>query len=269
MEYLSDVSDGVLISRYKASRDENAAKALVGRYNDYILGRLRRVFSAADAEDVAQQFWVRFFTNTINTYKDTGRFKNYVASSVSNGKLEHKRNLGIRESRVKLAGDIVEDKSYADTLGCGDASAEQQVMSDLMIDFLVNEAVPALPVDQRTAWLLHNESEFYEPRLRLSWETLAQLNAITVEQAWERFQSARDKLISGHQGQSKVSIDPEEFLIFIVWTHAHRPDRKQSYSTEYFAQLLGVPLSTLKTRYYTAEKNLGIALERYLAGDGE
>lgn len=261
----SDVSDGELISRYQMSRDQTAARALVDRYHNIVLTRLGRVMSFADAEDVAQRFWVGFFTRTINKYEDTGRFEKYLSSALKRSKQEHWRNTGRRESTVLLAEDVFTHEGY-ETPESGSASVEQQMIGDELIGHLVNRLIPSLPAEQRLAWLLVNESDFFDPERRLTLNTLAQLNGISVEVAWQRFESTRDVLLANHHGPSKIIIDPEAFLIFMVFTHSQRPQRDQSYTMDYFANLLDLPLDTFKSRYYAAQRTLDSEIEAHRNG---
>lgn len=262
------VSDGELIKRYQASHDEVAARALVDRYHDFVLNRLGLAMSIADAEDAAQRFWVGFFTRTINKYNDTGRFDRYLSSALKKSRLEHWRNTGKRESIVLLAEDVFrhEGKEYPEP---DSASAEQQMIGDELIGHLVNHLIPSLPAEQRLAWLLVNESDFFDPEKRLTLNTLAQLNGLSVEVAWQRFERTRDALLSNHHGSSKVIIDPEAFLIFIVFTHSQRPQRERPYTMEYFANLLDLPLDTFKSRYYAAQRTLDNAIELHRNGGSD
>lgn len=276
------LTDAQLIKRYQNQKDPDAAKQLLVRYYSFVLDRLSARLPPQDAEDCAQRFWERFFAKTIFGYRDSGNFERYLARSVTLGSKEYWRNVSIREKFIRLASDLVSPGAYAgisssptrDSNRCveGDlrnqGSAEHELMADQLINHLVNHLVPSLVVEQRVIWLLIHETEFHKPEIPLSLNTLAQLNGVSEVEAWQRFEQVRDNLILHHHGSKPEQIDPEAFLIYVVWCHSQRPNRKNSYKMAYFARLLNVPENTLKTRYRTAQKTIDRGLNEFLDQEG-
>jgi hypothetical protein len=107
------------------------------------------------------------------------------------------------------------------------------------------------------AFLLMQESNFWEGMQRLSWDHLAALNGIAPKVAASRFLKARDALLLKEEG-----IGCEELLIFILWTQCQRIDKKQKITQSYFSRLLGIKLNTFKTRERDAKKQLKLWINR-------
>jgi len=237
---MQTLTDAQLIKRYQQKKDPEAARQILVRHYQFVLDRLRLKLPAEDAEDCAQRFWERFFASAIFKYRDTGCFERYLLRSVTLGSKEHWRNQGIREKLVRLASDLVgrsADSNGNQTTTSLDSaaarpqiqsheSAECELMADQLIDHLVNHLVPSLVVDQRVIWLLKHEAEFHKPEVPLQLATLAQLNAISEEEAWHRFEQVHNSLIMHHQGSTTERIEPESFLIYVVWCHSQRPDQE-------------------------------------------
>jgi len=279
---IQPLTDAELIKRYQEQRDPEAARQILLRYYNFILGRLSAKLPVEDAEDCAQRFWERFFASTIFKYRDSGCFERYLLRSVTLGSKEHWRNQGIRERVIKLASDVVgktadnnddpmlslQNQAMVQQQPQSQESAEHELMADQLIDHLVNHLVPSLVVDQRIIWLLKHEAEFHRPEIPLQLATLAQLNAISEKEAWCRFELVHNSLIMHHQGSTTEPIDPESFLIYVVWCHSQRPDRSDNYTMTYFSSLLNVPENTLKTRYRTAQITIDRGLNDFLDQEG-
>lgn len=273
---MNQYSDGELIQRYQAEPDQDVVRELLNRYHEVMLRRLSAVLPKADAEDFSQIFWTRFFSSAIKNvrFTDEKSFERYLSSAVTKLKKEYLRNIGIRGRILKLAGDLFsraaraefsEDDIYA-SAGVTEPAAEHEYIAQQMIRYLVNDLIPSLPPNQRLIWLLRHEAEFCEPDRPLNWETLAQLNGVTPQEAKRLFEQVRDTLLLSYHSGSDDNIDPEAFCVYMLWTHSQRPCREDNPSMEYYSTLLNVPLNTLKTRYRKAKARLDEALNNFLDG---
>ena len=82
-----------------------------------------------------------------------------------------------------------------------------------------------------------------------------------VDETWQLFESAREKLLVGAKASSgSASLEEMENLVFLVWTQAQRLKKEQKFTWDYFAHLLGVPQETMKTRYRSARLKLSEGL---------
>ncbi|MBX2839775.1 MAG: sigma-70 family RNA polymerase sigma factor [Gammaproteobacteria bacterium] len=260
---MNNESDGELIKRYVDNRDEGAMRILVGRHYDTLYRRFRRELkNDADAEDCAQRVWVQVARN-LDSYQDEGKFPNFLSMIASNMIKEHWRNKGTRE-KVIVAED--EDTDYDRIESMGDhQDPETNLINDELVDHLVRELIPALPSDQRAAWLLRHESEYWEPGKRLEWAHLAELNGLDISTTWNLFETARTKYMTAINTNRQTEIDGDELLVFLVWTQAQRAFKDESFSWDYFSELLGVPVNTMKTRYRSAQKRLAGSLSEHRA----
>jgi len=276
LEYLmpNETPDGELIRRYLTEQDQSAFEALLRRHHDQVFWRfLKRVGNRADAEDLTQQMWIRVVDN-LGRYDDQGKFSSFLATIGTNLLNDHWRRKGVRSAAFV---DWTDDEEHSPKLDPADrrGSAEDDVVRQSAINYLVTELIPQLPCEQRMIYLLRHESEHWEENRRLDWSHMAELNGVTVNDAWSRFESMRkDLLMLTHAGEEsqdesldfsksprdEASDSGEKLLIFLVWTQAQRPHKDQKYTESYFAELLGVSVNTLKTRYRTATRSLARGL---------
>lgn len=251
------MADAELIHRYVTDRDQLAAQALVERHHGFVFGRLRSVLPVQEAEEGEQNIWRRLFCSTLEKYDDDGRFKHYLSICVKNEIKQYWKKTKSSDLVVSLHEFDQHDSLW---IKLKDTSPEElQAHTDLLRQ-LVTEIIPSLAPLKRMVWLLRNEAEFLDANLTMNWETLAQLNGLSVEDTWEKFESARTQLLSGYGDQSAPQLDTEALLIFLVWTHAQRPVRHGRYTLKEIANWTGVSESTLKDRYYDAEKRVATAL---------
>jgi RNA polymerase sigma-70 factor (ECF subfamily) len=273
----SQLSDIELIQQYLQSRDEQAFKFLLDRYHKPLLYRLiRKCGSRADAEDLVQQVWMRVLDN-IENYQDQGKFSAYLSTIATNLLNDYWRRKGVRSDTVSSEALLIGDNEDASAVEFVDRgpSPEDDVANKDEIDCLVTQLIPALPCDQRLVYLLRHESEHWEGAQRLTWSDLAELNGMDSEEIWSLFESARAKLTKGEQAINNIvaksatekdivgnayQLDCMERLIFLVWTQAQRLSKREKYTEFYFAELLGIPVNTFKTRYRSAIKALADGL---------
>jgi len=259
---LKDITDGELIRRYTVDGDQSAFETLLRRHHDRVFWRfLKRCGNRADAEDLTQQLWVRVVDNLKN-YKDEDKFGQFLATIGTNLLNDHWRRKGVRSAAFVDWNDDEDDVPQLDPAS-GEGSAEDQVIRGEAINHLVSNLIPSLPAEQRMIYLLRHESEHWEESSRLEWSHLAELNGVSVDEAWGQFESARQSLMSKVTGADDEPDDPDtdELLMFLVWTQAQRPNKEKKFTEGYFADLLGVPVNTLKTRYRAASKSLAEGLE--------
>jgi len=255
---LEHLHDSELIELYVKSSDEQAFETLLRRYYGFVYKRFVSYCGQADADDLSQQLWIRVLDNLEN-YKDEGKFSAFLSTIARNLLNDYWRRAGVRgQVAVEWDDDQFErNRDFASHEG----SAEDQVARQEAISYLVTQLIPALPCDQRMIYLLRHESEHWDDKCRLEWNHLAELNGIDESTTWEYFDSARTKMVNNTAVQAYESnVDAEELLIFVVWTQAQRPDKSKKYTESYFANLLGIPVNTLKTRYKAASTRLAEGL---------
>ena len=260
---LTEESDAALIERYVSGRSEAAMRTLVERHHPMIHRRFRRELrNDADADDWSQRLWIRVVGH-LDEYRDEDKFPQFLSTVATNMIKDHWRQKTTRERVLVETDDTEEDHARHGRLD-DEIDPERATINDEMVERLTRELIPALPSEQRTAWLLRHESEYWEPGRPFEWTHLAELNGIGVEDTWRAFESARSKLMRGARGAGAADgIDVDEESIFLVWTQAQRARKDESFSWDYFAELLGVPTNTMKTRYRAAQKRLAEALDDY------
>jgi len=271
MSSMDELSDGELISLYVNQKNEQAMRTLVGRHQATLHSRFRRELpDEADARDLQQQLWLKV-VGSLESYNDEGKFANYLSRIAGNLITDFRRGKG-RQGKVIASNDAVdgETNTYDVALNAmpqGASSDEEsnKLANDELVEYLVKVLIPALPVEQRTAWLLQHESEYWDYDNRLDWHHLAELNGLHEDQIWQHFESAREKLVvGGRASATNTHLEDIENLVFVVWTQAQRLKKEQKFTWDYFAHLLGVPQETMKTRYRSARLTLGEGLKQQM-----
>lgn len=269
---LKDLPDDEIVVRYLAQEDDHLFRILVERHHNRLFSRFfSELKNRADATDLEQQLWLNVFRNLKN-YKGEGKFAEYLSRIATNLITDFWRSKGRRKAvfaEQQLSNES--DTSYFDPLernqsselSHSDIPAEDALHNEELVRYLVSVLIPRLPIEQRLAWLLRHESEYWEPEQRLDWCHLADLNGISEDKAWKIFESARNKLLCAlnQTKDTKVSLDSEETLIFTVWSQAQRLHKQEHFTWEYFAEILDVPINTMKTRYRAAQKSLSDGLK--------
>ena len=74
-----DLSDYELVQLYTKQVDQQAFEALVRRYYRYVMKRFITRVSHTEAEDLAQQLWMRVLGN-LDSYQDEGKFTAFLAT---------------------------------------------------------------------------------------------------------------------------------------------------------------------------------------------
>ena len=245
------IPDNELVRLYLNNKDKKAAEILVRRYYNRVFKRfLSSVGQDADAHDLCQQLWLKLFKN-LNSYKEQGKFENYVNFSASNLLRDYWRVNGGKylEAFDEFHHEVVEDK-------------EQALATKNAVFTLVNELIPKLSLELRLVFLLKHESEFWEDNHPLRWHHLGELNGLRADKTRAHFRSARDKLIrSSQQKNSNSSLTQLELLIFLVWTQSQRGGKSMAMTEKYLAELVGIPVNTFKTRYRAAKREIKNSFE--------
>ncbi|MBX2880011.1 MAG: sigma-70 family RNA polymerase sigma factor [Granulosicoccus sp.] len=275
MDKTSTMTDDDLIGLYLSNRQDETFAALVGRHHRRLYARfVSESKNSADASEMEQQLWLRVFQNLEN-YKHEGKFTEYLSRIASNLLNDYWRSKGRRSDMFVESRNSDEDlserlleqsQSIAGNHADDGSNQDNNLHNAELVDYLVTVLIPQLPVEQRMVWLLRHESEYWEPAQRLEWRHLGELNGIDEDEAWSRFEAARNKLMS--KSPQKLKSDSsaegpnqEETLIFTVWSQAQRLRKEDQFTWEYFANLLNVPTNTMKTRYRAAQKFLSEGLK--------
>ncbi len=236
--------DDDLVEQVRRGGDQHAFQRLVERHNSKILGRfIKSCGNRADAEDLCQQLWTRVARN-IDRYQAEGRFEHYINTIATN--LLHNHRDQSQRSAAAVSGQEFDPDSRP-ARAVADTERRNQV------EQLVSEFIPRLRVEQRTAFLLRHESEFWQDEQRLSWDDLAMLNGIDVATAWDRFDRFRRSVFADDDNRLR---DSEEACVFFVWSQSQRPGKQFSYNDDDFCEMLGVKPETFRTRYRTALRSL-------------
>lgn len=253
-------TDWELIQAYLDKGNERAFEQLMSRHYDSVYRRLlSHCKHPDDAADMSQQLWIRVVNNLPN-YQDDGKFPSFLMRSTSNMLTDYWRRKGVKDQVIQQT--LTEDEADAVEL----AADQGTDMSGLyeahnQVTYLTRTLIPELMCEQRLAFLLMHESEHWEEKRRLGWQHLAELNGIDAAQAWRRFEGFRNGLLQSVHGSAGSEQDCDSLLVFLIWTQAQRLEKRQSFTWDYFAEILGVSTNTLKTRYRTALKKLAQGLK--------
>lgn len=252
---LSALSDGELIQKYLQDRSDAAFEALLNRHYDRVHRRfLTHCRNPADAADLTQQLWLKVLNN-LDGYRDDGKFPSFLMRIATNLLTDYWRRKGVHDNVIADLLKNDDDETGDAVSRAPDPRADVQTAfeHDEAIQHLVSRLIPSLGCEQRTAFLLRHESEYWEGMNRLNWSHLAELNGTDVEDAWARFERMRNILLrSVNGGGKRQTPECEDLLIFLVWTQAQRLHKQGSFTWDYFAEILNVPVATLKTRYRSA-----------------
>lgn len=254
-------TDAELVAAYLDHGDQRAFEILLDRHHPRVLRRIRRyIRSNADIEDLLQQVWMRVLDN-IGDYREQGKFGAYVDRVAANLLTDEWRRRS-RRDQTEIAVD--DDEIFVDT-DLASADIPGRIHDLQAMDYLTGVLIPRLPCEQRLAFLLKHESEYWDGKKRLEWDHLASLNGIDTDEAWRRFERVRNHAVSERTPDD--SPGSEEMLIFLVWTQAQRPSKKAIFTEQYFADLLDMPVGTFKTRYRAATQALSEGLRQWRSPD--
>jgi RNA polymerase sigma-70 factor (ECF subfamily) len=179
----SSPSDEELMGRLKGG-DDTALAPLMKHWEMPVRRFLFRIVgNAAEAEDLAQEVFVRVFTKR-STYRTGARFSTWCFSIAAN-QARNRLRWWRRRPTMSLGawtdtGGDYADESRAGEPGSTTATRREQVAS-------IQSAVAALPLDMRTALVLFE----YEER---SVEEIAEAQGCSVKAVDNRLYRARQRL---------------------------------------------------------------------------
>ena len=93
-----------LINRAK-SNDKVAFKGLVRLYSKWLLGLIKSLTTASEAEDIAQEVWVIVWKN-VRSLKDISKFKGWVRTIAVRQSIAYHKKLKILKDIVEIKNDI-------------------------------------------------------------------------------------------------------------------------------------------------------------------
>lgn len=248
------LTDADLVDAWQKDNDEAALDFLIRRYYPIVFRRLRlKLSNIADAQEVTQDAFIKL-VNSLENYSDEGKFSHFLNTVVSSQLVDFYRKHGKHQLDQELDLEL---PAFADDLS---SNVESGLFASQKVDYLTKHCIPQLPALERMVFLLMHESELWDFDTPLEWSHVATLNAIDQSTAWQRFESAREALMKGSSAQN---IDPEELLVFLLWTQAKRPN-KIPHTLQYFANLLGEAEQNLRNRSHKAKKNLEACLAQFV-----
>ncbi|NQT18877.1 MAG: sigma-70 family RNA polymerase sigma factor [Planctomycetes bacterium] len=157
--------DVAILKRYAETKDAEAFSALVGRYQGFVYGICLRVLAnAADAEDVAQECFLRLIRNSDSVRYSLGGWLHHCATDMSTNE---KRSQAARKRREEVS---VEMNSKSDS----DPTWHE-------LSPHVDEAVDGLPDDLRIVIVEH----FFQRRTQAEIAKELGVSAMTVSRRVE------------------------------------------------------------------------------------
>lgn len=267
----SEKTDSELIRLFLDNQDSKAINALVRRHYQRLFQRFKYYLKDEHkANDLCQDLWLRVIKN-LPSYKDQGKFEHYLNTIATNLLKDHWQTdkSGHEQSIFDNEGADLTDHLHTESGDYFEASEEIKSEHKSSIDYLTTHLIPNLPEDQRLVYLLRHESEYWDSHQPLQWQHLADLNGIDAKEATSIFVEARDKVIRNSITPSEgnvAEITPLsclEKIIFLVWTQSQRVNKHDKLTESYFADLLGMPVNSFKTKYRAATKSLAEGLKKW------
>ena len=185
----SDVHDKALMVRI-AQGDEGSLRELIEKHQGAVYGTIAKMLGdPVEAQDLAQQVFVRVY-RAAGTYRATAQFKTWMFTILRNLVFnEHRRRS--RAAFVPLQPPEGESSAFGSSPGRDlpdtankapdEAALEQEMMR------VINEAILALPEQQRLAIVLRRYDEF-------SYEQIAEILKVSVPATKSLLFRARETL---------------------------------------------------------------------------
>ena len=184
----SDAHDKALMLRI-AVEDEQALRELIEKHQGTVYGTIAKMLGdPIEAQDLAQRVFVRIY-RAAPTYRATAQFKTWMFTIVRNLVFnEHRRRsratlVPIHPPDPDAAGNLSPIIDLADT---SDKTPAERLLQDEMMR-AVNEAILALPEQQRLAMILRRYDEF-------SYEEIAEVLKTSVSATKSLLFRARETL---------------------------------------------------------------------------
>ncbi len=174
-----EVSDDQLMVSFGRG-DRSAFDQLYSRYKQPLYGYLfRNCGHTVFVEELFQDVWLRVIASAPR-YQRKGRFRSWVFTLAHNCMVDYYRRSSRQSVELHVEAGVV-DEHFA---------SEQTVAEDFTdseINTAIQKAIACLPLDQRQAFCLREESGF-------SVKEIAQIQGITAEAAKSRLRYAYQKL---------------------------------------------------------------------------
>ncbi|MEM7099341.1 MAG: sigma-70 family RNA polymerase sigma factor [Pseudomonadota bacterium] len=176
---LANVPDEALVAGYLAG-DQTAFEVLYTRHKGAIFRYLLHQLPRAAAEDAFQETWLKI-VKALPGYSEQGKFQAYIFRICHNVLMDHHRASmkGVEETGI--------DEDLEDT-----GSEVSGNASNMQLREILMRQLAALPVAQRSAWILKHETQ-------LTINQIAELTDTTAEGVKSRLRYAMDKLKSRMQ----------------------------------------------------------------------
>ncbi len=172
-------SDDALVADYRAG-DQDGFAALYDRYRGPVYRFLLRQLPEAAAQDLFQETWMKILRALQTpTYQAQGVFEAYLFRTAHNLLMDHFR----REARRPVQSSLEVEQLSEDL--------EDELSQEQLRERLYQE-VAKLPVEQRSVWLIKQESA-------LDMQAIADITSTSLEGVKSRLRYANDKLKAGMQ----------------------------------------------------------------------
>jgi RNA polymerase sigma-70 factor (ECF subfamily) len=162
-----------------AAGDAQAFEMLYQRHKGALFRYFARQLPTPEAHDCYQNLWLKIIGHR-SRYAPSGSFRSYLFSLAHNVLMDHHRH-----TMRRPAGD----SEQLDVLMSTDGEPQQTREREELIEHL-HRLVRALPIHQREAWLLRQETE-------LSTREIASITETSEEGIKSRLRYARAKLKAG------------------------------------------------------------------------
>ncbi|NKC01511.1 MAG: sigma-70 family RNA polymerase sigma factor [Pseudomonadales bacterium] len=177
----TEATDDSLISLYLTG-DQAAFEQLYGRYKTSLYGYFRRQLPDAMANDAFQDTWIRLI-DSLQKYQANEQFSGYLFTIAHNTLMDYHRKQA-RNPEV-TNDDAIEFPAQKD-----DEPDRVQDRAETLRNF--QNELKKLPIQQRSAWVLKQETNF-------SNEEIARLTDTSAEGVKSRLRYASEKLKAGMQ----------------------------------------------------------------------
>ena len=172
-------SDDALVADFRGG-DQGGFAALYDRYRGPIYRFLLRQLPEAAAQDLFQETWMKILRALqTSTYQAQGVFEAYLFRTAHNLLMDHFR----REARRPVQSGLEVEQLSQDL---EDELSQEQLRERLY------EEVAKLPVEQRSVWLIKQESA-------LDMQAIADITSTSLEGVKSRLRYANEKLKAGMQ----------------------------------------------------------------------
>ena len=177
-----ELPDEALVAAYRGG-DTAAFDTLYARHRAPLFRYFRRQVDESTANDLYQEVWMKFINNVSN-YESRGRFVAYLFTLAHNAMMDH-----FRKHPAAQLVDPTDADSPITQAEDPDSDVAEQARTHLLRTRL-HEEIAKLPLHQRTAWLIRQETG-------MSLKQIADITQTTLEGVRSRLRYANDKLKAG------------------------------------------------------------------------